>query len=258
MRNLILLTTIGAVLLVPASAGAATQTASAGGVTATLSYTGGPGITTKNLRLSISQNGKVVYNQPVVSKACFKTCSPTPKGAVHVVYLEGTGALEVVVSMFTNGADCCGIEQVFTPSASMGTYYKAEHNFGPVGARLEQLTHDGHYELVSGDPFFYCQFSACFASGLPIQIWGWNAGSFIDLTRRFPALIAKDAAVWWSDYRKHLKQGTGLIAAWAADEDLLGKQATVASTLATEVRAHHISASFVSGLQHFLKTHGYA
>lgn len=258
MRKLILLTTIAATLAAPGVASATTQTASAGGVTATLSYTGGPGITTKDLRLSIAQNGKVLYNQPIASKLCFKTCSPQPKQAVHVVYLQGNGALEVVVGLFTNGADCCGFDQVFTPSASMGTYYKAEHNFGPVGARLERLTNNGHYELVSGDPIFYCRFSACFASALPIQIWGWNAGSFIDLTRKFPAVIASDAAKWWAAYRKNLKQGTGLIAAWAADEDLLGKQATVTSTLSKEVSAHHISASFVASLQSFLKHNGYA
>ncbi len=257
MRQSIALIVVAVSLLLPSLASATTQTASAGGVSATLSYTGGPGITTKDLRLSISQGGAVKYNQPVTSKLCFKTCSPESAHSVHVVLLSGNGAMEVVLDLFTGGADCCTIEQIFTPSASIGTYYLTQRNFGPGGAKLEDLSHNGSDELVGSDANFYCHFSACFASGLPIQIFSFTNTVITNVTRQYPAAIAKDAEGWWKAYTQHPSQGEGLIAAWAADENELGKSSAVASTLAAQVRARHITTSFVTQLKAFLRKHGY-
>jgi hypothetical protein len=245
-------------------ASAAMQTASFGGVSAKLSYSGGIGPTIRNLRLTIHQGGALWYDEAISSRYCLGVhgCSPASPHAVHVAYLEGNGAIEVVVDLFSGGADCCNIEQVFTPSAALGdTYFVTERNFGPDGAKLEALSHGADRELVSGDPAFYCRFTACYASGLPIQIFGFAALTFTNITRRYPAAIVRDAARWWAAYRRHEtggpSGGEGVLAAWAADEELLGNGSRVATTLASQVAAGHITSGFVTALHAFLRRHGY-
>jgi hypothetical protein len=252
------------VLLSLAAAGAAraaAQTARFGGVSAKLSYLEGSGPGTRNLRIGITQAAtNQHYNQPIASSYCFKRdrCSPASRRAVHVAYLEGNGAIEVIVDLFSGGADCCFIEQVFTPSAALGnTYFVTQRNFGPAGATLTDLGHRGHLDFVSANRAFYCQFTACYASGMPIQIFGFNGLSFTDITRHYPQAIARDASRWWITYRHHERTGAGALAAWAADEDLLGHSASAAGTLAREVASGHVTAGYVAQLQAFLKRHGY-
>jgi hypothetical protein len=252
-------------LALAGAAGAATQTAGFGGVRATLSYSGGIGPTIRNLRLRILQGGAVWYDKAITSRYCLgglHGCSPASPRALHVAYLEGNGAIEVVVDLFSGGADCCNIEQVFTPSSALGdTYFVTQRNFGPAGAKLEDLSRNGDRELVSGDAAFYCQFTACYASGLPIQIFGWGSLNFTNITRRYPAAIARDAARWWAAYRRHQtggpSGGEGVLAAWAADEELLGNASRVATTLASQVEAGHTTSGFVTALHAFLRRHGY-
>jgi hypothetical protein len=59
----------------------------------------------------------------------------------------------------------------------------------------------------------------------------------------------------------------GFIAAWAADEYLLGQRALVSSTLAAEARRHRLNSAdglspsgraFIAKLKRFLKKTGYA
>jgi hypothetical protein len=259
MRRVLMLVlpVVLAFLAVPAAAAAATQTASSGAVTATLSYTGTPSIITKVLRLSISQSGSVVYDEAITSTLCGTICSPAIKDAVHVVDLAGDGTLEVVLDLWSGGANCCAIEQVYTLSSALSSYVLTERNFGNYGAVLRRLGRGTGYEFVSGDTAFYCDFTACAASGLPIQILSFSGLAFHNVTRSYPALIRKDAAVWWKAYQQHSAFGEGVIAAWAADQDMLDRRSTVSKRLAQLVSAHGLTASFVAGLQRFLKRLGY-
>jgi hypothetical protein len=70
---------------------------------------------------------------------------------VHVVDLAGDGTLEVVVDRWSGGADCCEIEQVYTPSAALSSYVLSERNFGNHGATLARLGPGTGCEFVSGD-----------------------------------------------------------------------------------------------------------
>ena len=261
MRRTILTSILAfAALTIPASAlgGANTATyASAGGVTATLSYSGGPGITTKNERLTIIQNGQPKYSEPVPAKGCFKVCGPADKHPVHVTDLYGDGGEEVVLDLFSGGADCCSIEQVYVHSSALESWVLDQRNFGEAGAVLKDIGPEGRPEFVSANGDFYCQFTFCAASGLPLQIFEFDAERFIDVTRQHPRLIAADAARWIRLYYAHTRQGQGLIAAWAADEDNLGLEATVNTVLQLQTADGHLEASFVRGLLAFLKKHHY-
>ncbi len=245
-----------ALLFVPGAAAARTEIARGGGITATLTWKGSIGITIRQLRLTIARGRSVVYSAPIRSSFCFRSCSPAdPTASLHVVDLAGNGRTDVVVDLWSGGADCCLLEQVFDPTAT-GGFAKAQRSFGNYGATLARLGYGGT-DFVSGDNRFYCTFVACAASGLPLQIEAFRAGRFHDVTAHFPALIAKDAARWLRYFHQHPHLGAGLIAAWAADEDRLGHRLLVARTLAAGVRAHDFGRGFVRQLNSFLKRHGY-
>ncbi len=257
MRRVILTAILALVLLAPASAFATSTSASAGGVEATLSYNGA-GITIKNERLTIEQNGKVVYNEAVPATGCFKACVPNDKHPVHISDLYGDGSEDVVLDLFSGGADCCTIEDVYVPSAAVNSYVLDTRNFGEAGATLANIGPDGRPEFVSANNAFYCTFTACAASGLPLQILEFSGERFIDVTKLHPKLVAADASRWIKLYYKYPSNGSGLIAAWAADEDNLGLESTVSTVLHLQVADHHLKANFVASLQRVLKQHGYS
>ena len=180
-----------------ALAAASSQTASLDGVTATLSYSGGVGAPFSNLHLTIAQGARQWYSAPITSKDCLKAptdCAPMSARAVHVVRLAGNGAIEVVVDLFSGGADCCSIEQVFTPvGLARGHLRRHAAHFRRGRRGPQDLSHNGQYVLVSGDQAFYCEFATCATSGLPILILGFNGGLLHRLTSHYRSAIAADA-----------------------------------------------------------------
>jgi hypothetical protein len=257
VRTAIVIAALVASLIAAAAPAAAKSiTASAGHVTATLSFAHGPGPLTTDERLQITAPGMATYDEPVPAKGCFKVCSPVvTEPAVQVADLYGDGEYLVVLNLFTGGADCCGIVQIYAPSAAVGSWVLTERNFGESGAKLVDL--GGHERFISGDDAFACAFIDCAQSGLPLQVFSFTGEAFHDVTTSYPALITKDANVWAKAYDANPKQGQGVIAAWAADEDNLGHEATVTSTLARQVKSGNLTAAYVSGLQAFLRKHGY-
>ncbi len=258
LRALTTLTLLISAALLPAAAQAKSSTASAGPVKATLSYSGGPGITTKDERLKIVQAGKTVYDQPVPANGCTKVCGPGAKQPVAVASLYGDDGEDVVLTLFSGGADCCTIADVYVPSAAMHSYVLDQHNFGEGGFLLKDIGPKARPEFVSADNAFYCQFTDCAGSGLPLQIDEFDAERFVDVTKHYPKLIAADGTRWLKLYYKDPAQGLGLIAPWAADEDNLGLEATVRTVLQRQIADGHLKASFVTKLERFLAAHHYS
>jgi hypothetical protein len=240
--------------LAPSSALATTQTAAAGPVSATFSFTFHPAVNDyTGLRLKITRAGATAYDQAVASRFCASPfCWPgaPPQGhssSVQVRDLDPGGELEVLLELYSGGAHCCVIEQVFSFDSAASTYLKTERNFGDYGAALKDLRHDGVLDFVSGDDSFAYAFTDFADSGLPIQILTFHARRFVNVTRHFPKLIARDAAHWLRAFKANLANGVGFIAAWAADEELLGHSKLVKDTLARELKAGHLRGTFESG-----------
>ncbi|MGA9858607.1 MAG: hypothetical protein WBQ18_12145 [Solirubrobacteraceae bacterium] len=275
MRRVVVGIWVAAVCLFAAPAALATvQRATAGDITAAFSFTG----TFPNYhhqQLTISQGGTVVYNQPVVSKVCGSLCAPgAPEpgySSVHILDVEHNGRPDVILDLFSGGAHCCAIEQIFTLNPATSTYAETEHNFGDPGARIVDLGHDGSYEFLTADDAFAYEFTSYAGSGLPIQILTFSAGRFTDVTSAHRSLVVHDAAVWLKAYRglarQHYAASTGVIAAWAADEDRLGHSGLVNRYLRAQARLGHLNSGmgplepsgrrFIAALQRFLHRHGY-
>ena len=248
-----------------ASAKVTTQTSSGGGVSATLTYTGSPP-TVKNMHLKIVRDGQAVYDQPVRSRFCRKLCAPAfSGGAVKVLDIESDTQPDVVLQLFTGGANCCFVDQVFSFGPALLTYIKSERNFSTNGARIRKI--GGRWRFQSSDPAFDCTFTDCADSGAPIQIWKFGGRRrFTNVTKQYPGLISKDATRWMRLFKHHISNGVGLIAAWAADEELIGHRELVRSTLAAQAAKGALRAGtsgepegkkFIAALNRLLRKHGY-
>lgn len=254
-----------ALLAIPTVAQAKTETASSGGVTAAFTYHKA-GFGYKNLSLTISRGGTVMYSAPVHVAPCGTQCWPGNQGAgksVHVVDLEHNGGRDVVLDLYSGGANCCVIDQVFYPAGS--TYKVATRFSGNAGFTLVDLRHNGYLQIRSGNPAFVGRFTDDAASGFPIQILTFRHGVFRDITRHYPKRIAKDAKIWLTAFKQHLNDGEGVIAAWAADEYMLGHKKQADQYLNAQAKAGHLHSPitnlkghrFVLALQKFLKKQGY-
>ncbi len=272
MRRALIAAGVLALGLIAAPAAlATTETAHAGNVTATFSFQGKvPNF--HGLHLTITRGGTVAYDQPVMAKLCDKLCWPGGGGgggpAVQVLDVEHTGDPDVLLNLYSGGAHCCTVMQVFSFDPATATYVKTERNFGDPGFRVVDLQHNGQFEFLTADDSFAYRFTDFAASGLPIEILTFANRHFTDVTRSYPKLIARDAAVWLKAFKSMAKQryadSVGVIAAWAADEDLLGHVKLVDGYLSQQAKAGHLNAPFGAGgakfvaqLQNFLRRRGY-
>lgn len=257
----------GSALAAPSAAPAAAQHS----VAATLKATG-KGIARK-YHLSIALDGRTALAQVVTSGACPADCVATGLGAgqppIKAVALRAYDTPDVILGLYTGGAHCCFVDQVYRLNEATGTFTKIEHDFLDAGAAIKDLKGDLNYEFESADARLSNSGFTDFAdSPAPIQIWTVSHNKFQDVTRRYPGLIAKDAARWLTSFRAHTRNGRGRIAAWAADEYLLGRRARVKSELAGALKAGHLGvpasfggpspARFVGQLQALLRKLGYA
>lgn len=280
----VVLALVAALGCAPVAAGAAEPSsvsaeasAQEGTVRAVLTYReglGGP-LPYFDLRLSITRSGTAVYEQPVSSRLCPDGCEPEaiagapPNGdAVAVTELEGNEQPNVVLGLTSGGAHCCTIVQVFSYDPGTMAYGIAEHEFGDPGALLRTLPGDSRPVFESGDDRFAYEFASYAGSAFPLQIWSFQGARFVDVTRSFPKQIAAQAASLFKGFQvgaRH-REGLGAIAAWAADEELLGHGAQVARTLAREARRGNLRSAdglspsgqaFIEKLDRFLKRTGY-
>jgi hypothetical protein len=254
-----------ALLAVPGAALATTETVSSQGITASFSFSGSS-IPFSNLHLKITRAGRVLYDQPVSAPVCGKQCDPGAsapgQSSVHIYDLAGNRQPDVVLELYSGGAHCCFIDEVYYPNASSSRYLSTGRDFGNAGAAIKRLS--GTYVFISRDDAFYYEFTDFAHSGAPIQISRFFQHKFAVVTRNYPSLIAKDATTWWKAFTQSYDNGTGLIAAWAADEDLLGNFSQVQSTLQTELHQNHLNSpggpsgqQFITALNKFLARLGY-
>ncbi len=273
-RSLALVVTVVwiSTLVATSRAGATTQSVSSRGLTATLTYAGSYP-RARDPHLTIRRADLVLYRGAVRSRWCGATCWPNlvvPGAKVlHVVQLEPRGPTDVVLDLWSGGAHCCTIEQVYYPVAR--GYRMVEHEFGDAASRLVPMGTGGGIDFVSADDSFAYAFTDYAASGMPIEILAFSNGHFRDVTRSFPALIGRDATQWRRAFNaaavNNYADTVGLVAAWAADEEMLGRPALVQRFLADQERAGHLNSAlspvdpggsrFVVALERFLRRHHY-
>jgi hypothetical protein len=261
-------------LVATTQAGAASMDAKWGKVTATFTYSGSfP--QSRNGRLTIVHAGTTIASQLVTSKWCGHSCWPDTvapgTSVVHLVHLRRHGPLEVVLTLYSGGAHCCTIEQVYSFKSESRHLQKVEYDFGDPGVKLVPIGPGTTYDFLSADDAFAYAFTDYAASGMPIKILSFTNGAFLNVTRRFPRLVARDASQWHRAFvataPTHYQDTVGVAAAFAADEDLLGHYSKARAFLFAQAKALRLNSAlsplepddrpFVHQLQIFLKKNGY-
>ena len=266
MRRTLTLTIAAAALLAvwAPSAGAATETVTSGPVTASFSYTKTDDLTYEDLHLTIVRNGVVGLDAPLASRDCEIGCWPgsvlyEDGKSIKVTDLDGDGEPEVLLELYTGGAHCCVVTEVYSlqgPPATtvVPSYARVEHNFLDPGYTLRDLNGDGVPEWRSADGRFNYALSSYVGSGVPIQIWRFQHGDLEDATGEFPSLVRADSKHWWRAYRHNIRLrppendfGLGALAAWAGDEYRLGHGARVQRELKLALRRGWLDGPLGSG-----------
>jgi hypothetical protein len=261
-----------------APAQAVSVQAGQGVVSAVLSYQQGADSfgnpTYSGLQLRIARAGTTVYAQPVESRYCPGACIPEGLGGppasapLQVVDLEATGEPTVVLHLYTGGEHCCQVLQIFFYDPATGSYRLAERDFGDAADLVADVAGDRRLEIESADDRFAYRFTSYAFSGLPLQIWRFQGGRLVDATRAFPAALAADAARQRAAFLANRRKGLGLgfIAAWTADEALLGRRRAAERRLRAEAGLHRLrsadrlsptGSAFIRRLNRFLLRNGY-
>jgi hypothetical protein len=255
-------------------------TATGGPVAATLTATGASSGTTitgaTGIRVTITRNGAVAFSGPL--RPCRFGCEPDdPTGArftqIAVADLDGDAEPEVLVDRADGFTPCCTLETaILRRNPVSGLYGELDRHWGE-SYRVADLDGDRRAELVTADLRFYERFAPRVAGfQLPLKILALRGPGLVDVTRAHPA-----------DLRRHtaslgrLIRGTGAIAdgrragnrtiarvalrpqlaAYAAEERLLGRRAIGDARIAHEVARGRISAGFRRTLLRFLARLGY-
>ena len=277
MRRACLLPPIAALVLAAAVAPVAqaeTETASQGPVTATFSYRKSGDLKWTGLRLTIVRAGATLFDGPPNVRPCPQPyCVPVGAFAgsggptVRVRDLDADGEPEVLLDLYTGGAHCCLYAQVYRLRPGASGYDTTVRDFGDPGFVLADLDGDARPEFRSADFRFDYAFASFASSGMPVRIWRFQAGRFLDVTGSFPARIRRDAATWWRGYRRRRArrdgEQLGLAAAWAGDEYRLGRRAHVLAVLRREARHGRLKGPglhgrrFIHSLDRFVRRLGY-
>ncbi len=209
----------------------------------------------------IQDNGRVWPRQQVEGEK-----------SIRVVDLENDGEPEVIADLFWGGANCCfySIIYRFDPASQRYRFrtFRPGHSFF---YRLRRLAGDPRPELVSTDYRFRYKYGSNVDTPGPIQIWRYDDGELISVTRRFRRLLRRDAAKHLRSARRAKRQGLntrGYLAAYTGDKYLLGERRSAHRRLRRALRAGFLKRQrydfgpsgrrYISSLKGFLRRTGYS
>jgi hypothetical protein len=198
-----------------------------GQVTATATWREEGFLSAADVRLTIARGGQAALARRIRDDDGRPSRDrPT---SLAVVDLDGDGEPEVLLDLYTGGAHCCTHTLLFGFDPPSGRYVSFGHDWGNVGYGLEDVDGDGLPEFRSADDRFSYQFAAYAFSARPLQVWEYRPGALVDTTLGLAELIRADARAHWRAYLRERRRAPrnrevrGLLAAWQADQALLGE-----------------------------------
>jgi hypothetical protein len=196
--------------------------------------------------LTVNSGANTLYSGPVCGDSQFNSsCGPAyayeHKQSLSLRNVWGGKSPEAVLDLYSGGAHCCSVTDVVVDVNGRGVF--AEHSFGDRG--YVGQWHAGTYYFVSGDDRFAYAFTDYADSVLPVQVWTLNRNArFVNSTRSRLDLVQANATRVWADFvdrRGKHADVRGPLAAWCADEYLLGQASACSAELQLAVRTGLLS-----------------
>jgi hypothetical protein len=179
----------------------------------------------------------------------------------------------VLVDLFTQGAHCCSVTLILRWDASAPRYRSRLVFWGNLRHEARRPRPRRLPELSASDERFLYTYTAYVFSYAPPQIYDYQQGKLVDVTRNFPVEIRKNAAYASSSFVHLKKAATGFdprafVAVYVADQYLLAgptsrrRRSTTRSrrgscTEGKDVPRDACRAAFVAKLNRDLRTWGY-
>jgi hypothetical protein len=255
-------------------------TATAGPVTATLTATGaasGTSVTGATaIRVTIARQGAIAFAGPL--RPCRFGCEPEdPSGArfagLAVKDLDGDGEPEVLVDRSDGFTPCCTLETaILRRNPATGAYGELDRHWGE-SYRVTHLDAERVPELVTADLRFYERFAPRVAGfQLPVKILQLRGPRLVDVTRAHHAVVRRhtrslDRLIRSTDAIADGRRSgnrtiarTALrpqLAAYAAEERLLGRRPVGDRRVAAEVARRRVTPAFRRALLRFPGRMGY-
>jgi hypothetical protein len=184
--------------------------------------------------------------------------------SVFVTDVDGDGEPEVVLDLYSAGAHCCWYTQIYRYVPETKHYSPLVHVWGNFGYVFADLDHNGSQELVTRDDRFSYVFANFADSRWPVRILRYRAGRLTVETPSYPSEIGRDAnALWHAAMNpKRKASNQGIVAAWAADEALVGHRAVAFKAIdrlsrSGKIRGELSRVAFEQKLRRFLRRTGY-
>jgi len=245
-------------------------TASLDGTVATLrgtsgrAYVGVPRVRQPRLTVTSASHVATTYQPKPVpetpGRGVLLNGIDAPGGSTPALCLAQFPAGTVALIGTTNAFNqCCFLLDTYAP----GVHRRSALQDGLVYPRLRVI--NGVAVIVSADGGFLAQFSDYADSAAPLRILTVRAGRQRDVTDDYRARLRSDASRWWMAYANKPQHGLGFLAAWAADQERLGHDGTIWSTLQQLDDAGKLSGmsgwprnqAYIKALKKFLTTRGY-
>jgi len=188
----------------------------------------------------------------------------THKRSVFVTDVDGDGEPEVVLDLYWGGAHCCWYSHIYRYLPATKHYNALVRVWGNFGYVFADLDHDGTQELVTRDDRFSYAFGSFADSRWPVRILRYRAGRVTVETPSYPSEIGRDAnALWHAAMNpKRKTSNQGIVAAWAAEEAMVGHWAVAFKAIDRLSRSGKIHGElsrvkFEQKLRSFLRRTGY-
>jgi hypothetical protein len=178
-----------------------------------------------NLKVTIDRAGVRLVDK-TFGEECMG-CSAWPAGgaqtdSVTVRDLDGDGEPEVLVDLYSGGANCCYYTESWRYDENQNNYVEKLLRPGlSFPYVLNDLNKDGAPEFRSVDYRFAYKYGSNAGTPRPLRIFDWNGGKLVDSTIAYPKLAARDANQYYRGYLHFRKvkdvNVRGLLAAYLAD-----------------------------------------
>jgi hypothetical protein len=206
-----------------------TETVTAGGVTATLSWETGE-FSPAHTALTITRDGVVAFQRRVPKLCGDDGCDRDSQDsdAFQVVDLDHDGEPEVYARSTDNGR-CCVTLAVYSYDPASATYAEFAHSWSDGPVDLASVDGRGPREIIARDDRFDAVIGGSFRF-VPPRVFHFERDAgvarLVDVTRRFRSVIRSDASgskSFLRDLKGEHGFAAGLAVSYVADEYLLGR-----------------------------------